>query len=321
MTEVILNETSVQDDSSQSLQCDSTVDAPATKMPNPKAGSSTPTQGPGSQQEIPRYGDIPRPTLDQQYQALLREHARPEIAGLLKTAQRGCPFLRDYSDWEAVIAFMREGISSDPRKNEILLAILGAHQDDRDPGWQTVLLAIMWPGLRSIHRNKFWYDRDPQERWQVLILTFLEVVHRFDVRKRQHGLVQKLYNDTFSYFYREYQRIWKRSSREILMGRVLLERGVPDRNGMGMAAVDLDRELQQQIRNFKAYLLEGVITEEDFRLLVATRVYRLPIRAYAEERGFRYEALKKKRQRLEAHLRRHDRRMDLAGPRRPRRIR
>ena len=76
---------------------------------------------------------------------------------------------------------MRSGTSKDPRKDEVLRPILPAHAEDEDPRWRTILLAIFWPGLESIHFRKTRLGSDPDERWQTIVWTFLQVFCRIDV--------------------------------------------------------------------------------------------------------------------------------------------
>ena len=58
---------------------------------------------------------------------------------LLRTLQRTHRFLRRFQRWADVIAFMRNGTSTDPRKDEVLRAIFEAHAQGQDPRWRVIL--------------------------------------------------------------------------------------------------------------------------------------------------------------------------------------
>ena len=77
---------------------------------------------------------------------------------LLRTLQRTHRFHRRFQTWADVVAFMRHGTSTDPRKDEVLRPIFEAHAQGKDPRWRVILLAIFWPGLESIHGQKRHWD-------------------------------------------------------------------------------------------------------------------------------------------------------------------
>src|SRR4030067_3105602 len=125
-----------------------------------------------------------------------RERLEQEIRGrayqpILQHLQQQHPFFRRFHTWDKVIAFMRDGTSQDPRKDMILRPIFQSHAEDADPRLRTILLVIFWPGLESIHWKKRSWDRDPDERWQAIVWTFLQVVCRVDVKQPPDRLVAK----------------------------------------------------------------------------------------------------------------------------------
>ena len=86
-------------------------------------------------------------TRDRDREWLKRELQTCEYRDLLRNLQRAEPFLRQFGTWADVIAFMRTGTSTDPRKDEVLRPIFRAHGEDQDPRWRTILLAVFWPLL------------------------------------------------------------------------------------------------------------------------------------------------------------------------------
>ncbi len=226
---------------------------------------------------------------------------------LLRRLHRKEPFFRQFSIWADVIVFMRNGTSTDPRKDEVLRPIFEAHAEDENPRWRAVLLAIFWPGLESIHFQKRGWDQDPDERWQNITWTFLKVVCRVDVKRRPDRLVQKVYNDTVHHLHDEYRRAWNRTNREFAADPEEIDLLAGGVEGIDFAGIELRERQELEIERLREHLTAGRISDADFLLLVGTRVYGKSIADYAREARLDYQVAKKRRQRAEAVIRRFER--------------
>jgi len=246
------------------------------------------------------------PSRDRDRERLEQELQTSEYQRLLRRLQKKEPFLRQFGTWTEVIAFMRNGTSTDPRKDEVLRPIFAAHAEDEDPRWRAVLLAIFWPGLESIHYQKRGWDADPDERWQNITWTFLQVLCRIDVKRRPDRLVQKVYNDTVHHLHDEYRRAWNRTNREFTAEPEEIDALAGGVEGIDFAAVELREAQEAEIERLREHLDAGRITEADFLLLVGTRVYGQSIADYARGAGLDYQVAKKRRQRAEAVIRRFE---------------
>ena len=250
------------------------------------------------------------PSRDRDRERLEQELQNRSYEELIARLQREQAFLRQFSSWADVIAFMRSGTSTDPRKDEILRPILAAHAQDMDPRWRAVLLAIFWPGLRSIRwKKRHWDEEDPDELWQRITWTFLQVVCRVDVRRRPDRLVQKIVNDTYHRLYEEYRRDWDRASREVRPDPddpEAFDALVAGVEGIDFAGIELREAQEIEIKRLREHLVAGRISEPDFLLLVGTRIYGQSVADYAREAGLDYQLLKKRRQRAEAAIRRFE---------------
>jgi hypothetical protein len=246
------------------------------------------------------------PSRDRDRERLEQELQTSEYQRLVRRLQKKEPFLRQFGTWADVIAFMRNGTSTDPRKDEVLRPIFAAHAEDEDPRWRAVLLAIFWPGLESIHYQKRGWDADPDERWQNITWTFLQVLCRIDVTRRPDRLVQKVFNDTVHHLHDEYRRAWNRTNREFTAEPEEIDALAGGVEGIDFAAVDLREAQEIEINRLREHLDAGRITEADFLLLVGTRVYGQSIADYAREAGLDYQVAKKRRQRAEAVIRRFE---------------
>lgn len=240
-----------------------------------------------------------------------RERLEQELQGsayqaLLRQLQRRHLFLCRFSAWADAIAFMRDGTSRDPRKDEVLRPIFEAHAQDQDPRWRTILMAIFWPGLNSIHIRKRGWDKDSDERWQNVVWTFLQVLCRIDLERRSDRLVQKIYNDTIHQLYDEYRRGWNRTNPEFTAGVEEIDALIGGVEGVEFAAVEL-REVQKiETERLRGHMDAGRITESDFLLLIGTRLYGKSVADCARKMGLNYQVVKKRRQRAEAAIRRFE---------------
>ena len=256
---------------------------------------------------LPRDRD--RERLEQELQTSAnRNFSRDSSAGGL--------FLRQFSTWADVLAFMRSGTSTDPRKDEVLRPILEAHAEDQDPRWRVGAPGDLLAGPQVHPRQKRRWDReDPDELWQRITWAFLQVICRVDVRRRADRLVQKIFNDTFHRVYEEYRRDWDRASREVrpvpkdpedTEDPEAFDALVGGDEGIDFAGIEL-RELQEiEFKRLRGHLAAGRIAEADFLLLVGTRIYGQSVADYAREAGLAYQVAKKRRQRAEAAIRRFE---------------
>ena len=210
------------------------------------------------------------------------------------------PFIRQFKTWVEVLAFLRSGTSQDPRKDEVLRPIFRAHAEDEDPRWRTILMVIFWPALKSIHFKKRSWDRDPEERWQVIVWTFLQVVCRIDVKQRPNRLVQKVFNDTVHRFYEKCQRSWAPTNGEIFAEPEEIEFLAAGPEYSPVAAFERRETQEIEIKRLRKHMEAGRISEADFLLLVGTKAYGKLVGEYAREAGINYEAAKKRAQRAAA---------------------
>lgn len=244
------------------------------------------------------------PSRDRDRERLEQQLQTDECRNLLQRLQKKEPFYREFGTWADVIAFMRRGTSVDSRKDDVLRPIFEAHAKEEDPRWRAVLLAIFWPGLESIHFQKRGWDADPDERWQNITWTFLQVLWRVNVKRRPSRLVQKVFNDTVHYLHDEYRRIWNRTNREFTADPEAIEALAGGVEGIDFASIDLRDAQEIEIERLREHTDAGRISEADLLLLIGTRVYGKSVADYAREVGMDYQVAKKRRQRAEAAIRR-----------------
>lgn len=246
---------------------------------------------------------------DRDYERLIWEIGTGKYQDLLKHMQLGTPFFRQFPKWSDVIAFMRQGTSQDPLKDEILRPILMAHGKDQDHRWRTILLVVFWPALRSIQRKRGHYDRnEPDELWQRTFWAFHQTICAVNLKHRNNRLVQWIYNTTLCHLRDEYRRDWRREAREVRSESAPIEQ-VADIRGIDFDGIDRRIAEEIEIESLREHLAAGRIKEADFLLILGTRIYGQSIREYASGVGLNAEAAKKRRLRAEAAIRRFENEM------------
>ncbi len=225
----------------------------------------------------------------------------PLLAGLRRQNQA----FRTFKAWAEVVSHLQDRTTDGPGRDRILRPLLRANRTEADQRIQTVLLAVFWPGLVSIHRQKRSWDPNPEELWQSILCTFFEVTRRVDVAKRRERYLQKVYNDTVHRLHDRYRRLWNARNHEHAVSPTDLD-AVVGADGVDTDSIDLREAQRKKVEHYRQCLHEGWITLEGFRLLLETRVHGKSLVHYARDWRISYEATKKRRQRAEAVIRREE---------------
>jgi hypothetical protein len=150
-----------------------------------------------------------------EYESLIREIEGQQYVTLLRKLQGRAPLFRKFGDWNDVVEFMRAGRSHDPKKDEVLLPILRAHEEDGDACWRTILMAIFWPGIESICKRKNHWENDDNLLWSNAVWAFLQAVCKLNISRRTDHLVSRIYNGTVHRLHDQYHRDWRHTDREV----------------------------------------------------------------------------------------------------------
>jgi len=243
---------------------------------------------------------------DRERECLEREINGESYQTMLRGLQTKEPLFKRFEFWGCVVKFMQDDSSPEASKDNVIRCILRAHQEDRDPRWRTILLVILWPILEAVYFKKRKWDHDLDDLWQNLVWMFLNVISRLKLENRSHNLARKIINDTAHRLHDEYKRLWKRSELEDPTDREKLEEVAAGVEGMEFKAFEIREEQKAEIKKLRSYREAGVITEADFMLLVATRVYGQRLIDYARKAGVPYEYARRRRLQVEDKIRRKE---------------
>jgi len=234
---------------------------------------------------------------------LERELRSDEYQALLRLLREGEAQFSAFTTWDEVLRFMREEATEDQHKDAVLAALLRAHAADKDTRWKTVLLMIFWPGLEALHARRLKWDPDPAEFWQNIMSAFMEAVCRINVEHRSTRLAAWLINQTIHRLYEQYERIWERNEDEVVVDMDELDRKSTEKLGVDFAGLDARERQENDTARLQRHLRSGLLSKDDFRLLLESRVQGKPLQGCADELGLTYQVAKKRRLRAEAALR------------------
>jgi DNA-directed RNA polymerase specialized sigma24 family protein len=218
--------------------------------------------------------------------------------------QRKQPQLCRFSSVPQLLRFLHTTPPADT--NEPLLALLTLARSDQLAGrflLQAILPALKSQAKRIVHPVEL---RD--ELWELLLFYAWDAIRNYPVERRRRSVAANLVLQVLHDTTRELRRANAHHSHEVtgpLYGYALRtiasptsEQRVMAAPGQPVWATALDAETF-----ILATVAAGRIGEEDADLILRTRIDGIPLRAIASLLGVGYDALRKRRQRAERHLR------------------
>jgi hypothetical protein len=201
---------------------------------------------------------------------------------------------------------MADPSADEDRKNELLRVILEARQADSDSRWTVVFLAIFWPGLESLCVRRQSWTTDLDELWQSTVTAFLETLRRIDLGQRSTRLVQKIINDTAHRLHDEFLRSWHTTNGVSTVEEEELQELSDDRTSRRPNRLHVMSPHDAATWQLRLHVTEGRISEDDYRLIVGTRIQGYSLADFADATKANYQTLKKRRQRAEACIRKFE---------------
>jgi len=245
-----------------------------------------------------------------EYSRLEKKIDSRDFRALLVGLQRGSSFLRQFDTWGDVIAYAQAGAFNDSRKDQVLRPILLTRGRGEDERCWTILLAMFWPQLLVIHGRKSHWDKgEPEELWQRVCAAFLESIHRLNLSRRPHHFARWIRNSTINRLYAGYEREWKHATREYATDPEIIQDLARTTDEIDVEGIVLRDEHERGCRRLWEHVQAGLITESDFYLMIATRIYGQPVSEYARQVGHKPDTVRKRRIRAEAAIQLHEKRL------------
>ena len=141
------------------------------------------------------------------------------------------------------------------------------------------------------------------EFWQNVLAAFVEAVCRTSMARRSTHLAAKLISQTFHLLYEHYERSWKRSADEVVVDTDELDEKATDKLGVDFERIDARERQGNEINRLRRHLRSGLLSNDDFHLLIESRILGKSLQDCARALGITYQAAKKRRLRAESILR------------------
>lgn len=237
----------------------------------------------------------------------LKEGLEKEINGkvyreLFEKLKTTCSVLEDFGSWQEVVAFATSGDTGAGNKQALLKALLVGTRCNRDPGISAALILMFWPQLSGLFGNSRRYDPDDYELWQNIVTAYLEALNELDVQGQGEYLIAWICYDVKHRLHRLYRQRWQTAERESCCPPDGLEDLAGGYIDPAFEKLEARDEHWAELHRLRGHVRAGRITEADFLLLVATRLYGCPIAECALRIGISRELAKKRKQRIEASL-------------------
>lgn len=241
----------------------------------------------------------------------LHAHLLSEIEGrtyrpLLQEITRTHAAFEPYATWGALAAAVTANRLPSTVEDAILSPLIATYARERSEPWSTILCAIAFRWLIASHgRRAEWIGGDPEEAWQELIATFLEVCCRVVARGATTRIRHLLISQMQHRFYETCAYRWRHEASEIATAPDSMRlTGDPHTSARRMEAlVDL-RDMQERgAAALRQHRATGTISATDAALITATRLAGETVAEAAAHLGLTAGTAKKRRQRAEAAMR------------------
>lgn len=243
----------------------------------------------------------------------MHAHLLSEIDGrafrpLLEEITLAHPAFEAYRSWGAVADKVCSGRPSEDDEDAMVAPLLAAYASDSDDRWGTILCAVCFRWLVSMHLPRSWWMEGPEDVWQELVVLFLDTCRRLGEKGIERGVRRRLVSDAQHRLYDIALRGRRNAERIVGTEPSILASTVDPR--MEPAAAELRMEFRERIQDFNArlrrHLENGILGSIDHAIVVGTRVLGRSLSEQAKILGIGAEAAKKRRQRAESAMREAD---------------
>jgi len=204
------------------------------------------------------------------------------------------------------------------RQDEILLALVCEHQKAPCTPLHELLLHLLWPALESIFLSRLGGRTPADDLWDNIQWAFVCILDGYPADRRPSKVARNIQLDVL-------KKVTRWAGQDARYALFLPTAGNSDRNEHNYEAL-LDgrfehfneilagkgktderepdaEDIERMIQVLRGFLDAGVISEDSFYILIATRVYGKSVKDHAAARSLPYQTIKKRRQRAEAAIR------------------
>ncbi len=212
---------------------------------------------------------------------------------------------------QELVGFLSPGGDHDEKDGalSILIKEYGGETPSRVAG--TILILTFFPVIKNIYFRRSAGSQDNEELIGALQCCFLEAARNYPLDKRPCKIAANLKFLTIRAFLDSQTQISEADdAQKLILDEA--EKYRPDAEqlseaypGIAPAAVADRESIEMTVRNYRVFVDAGVVSQDDFMLIVETRLLDRDIRDVSNEMGIGIETAWKRRKRAEQAIKEH----------------
>ena len=127
-------------------------------------------------------------------------------SGHLRLLRRRVRALRQYSDFDALLAVHRNPDGHYAQKDAVLLGLVEEHQRSAGGPALSMLSVLMFPALDHIYYRRWWWSRDRDDVWAQVFGAFVTVLQRYPTARRRAKVAANIRGETIGELSKERTR-------------------------------------------------------------------------------------------------------------------
>lgn len=201
------------------------------------------------------------------------------------------PILLEFHSPRCLIEFMHTEKENYEKKDGIIHALIREYQNN-NRSLAPLIMLILFPALEAIYFSKARKGMNDEELKGEISWAFLKTLWDYPLQNRPRKIAINLKMDTLHRVSEWGKKEWRFKNQH--------EQFDEDHEPVDPNA---DSAESEDIKSLLSVLLkQGIITEAEYYLIIATRVYGQELKDYAREHGANFDAIRKRRQRAEAKI-------------------
>lgn len=217
------------------------------------------------------------------------ELASPEFTRFYKYLKFTCFELEAFPTYSDLILFLHDRKNQDYQaKDRLLKSLIAQFQQFNDGLLANLLMIIFYPGIEKLFFDNIrYFHNEEDDLLSEIRSSLLDVIAEYDCDDKPSKVAATVLG-------RARNRL--RTAKKELLSKF---------DAVDITTVDIqtDKPVSGETHLLKLLVRKKVITEEDEKLIIETRINEVLLKDMASQIGVSYEALRKRRQRAEKKIR------------------
>ncbi len=241
-------------------------------------------------------------------EALERDISSEEFKEFFQDLQNELPILANFPEPSEFLKFMYlKNEDMYETKDMILRVLISKYQKENSSFLTSLLCLIFLPVVDSIYNSKKYQGFDNEDLWGEIQVAFLTTLKEYPISKRPYKVASNIKFDTLNKLCKwlKKEREWRNITTFNVNIKPRKETNTFNEPCI-TSSVPTGAQEKREAIDFLLQLAEkGVISEQDYHLILSTRIYGEKIKDYAKKNDLTYEAAYKRRQRVDKLIKKH----------------